>query len=138
MYKNKQIHSYSDSDRSMTTNKRKVGGYYEDLAAAYLKKKGYVILEQNFTCRQGEIDLIVRDGNTYVFVEVKYRRNLSSGYPEEAVGNAKQRTICRAALYYLKKYVRSVDVPCRFDVTTVLGNGKIHHIPNAFPYEGRW
>ena len=56
-------------------NRRKEGAYYENLVAEYLKTQGYEILEKNYRCRIGEIDLIAKEGETLVFVEVKYRRN---------------------------------------------------------------
>ena len=70
-------------------------------AAAYLKKKGYRILEANFRCRFGEIDLIARDGAYLVFIEVKYRSSLKDGDSLEAVNRGKQRKIIRVAEYYL-------------------------------------
>ena len=70
-------------------------------AAAYLKKKGYRILEANFRCRFGEIDLIARDGAYLVFIEVKYRSSLKDGDSLEAVNRRKQRKIIRVAEYYL-------------------------------------
>ena len=69
-------------------------------AAAYLKKKGYQILEANFRCRFGEIDLIARDGGYLVFIEVKYRSS-PTGDSLEAVNRRKQRKIIRVAEYYL-------------------------------------
>ena len=59
------------------------GARYEELAAAFLEKQGYVILEKNFFCRTGEIDIIAREGDTLVFVEVKYRKDLAAGDPAD-------------------------------------------------------
>lgn len=119
----------------MRENKRAKGGLYEQKAAAYLKKQGYVILETNYRCRQGEIDLIAREGETLVFVEVKYRSRTGSGDPSEAVDGKKQSRISRCALYYLMKR-GVVDVPCRFDVICVTGkDGKLTWYPNAFDYQ---
>ena len=66
-------------------NKREVGAAYEEAAAVFLEKNGVRILERNFRCRQGEIDLIGRDGEYLVFFEVKYRKNADAGLPAEAV-----------------------------------------------------
>ena len=85
-------------------------------AAAYLKKKGYRILEANFRCRFGEIDLIARDGAYLVFIEVKYRSSLKDGDSLEAVNRRKQRKIIRVAEYYLCMHQEKADLPCRFDV----------------------
>lgn len=116
-------------------NKRAVGTAYEKTAGEYLKKQGYQILEYNFRCRSGEIDIIARDGEYLVFVEVKYRRNAGSGNPLEAVDVRKQRTISRTALYYCMKHGYGETTPCRFDVAAVLG-GEICLIKNAFEYQG--
>ena len=108
-----------------------VGNQYEALAAEYLQKEGYDIIERNFHCRQGEIDLIARDGNTLVFVEVKYRKDLTAGEPAEAVDARKQARILRTARYYMTRYHISEDTPCRFDVVAVLGSN-VRLIRDAF------
>ena len=84
---------------------RRRGTYYENLAAEYLMQKGFQILHRNFCSRVGEIDLVARQKDYLVFVEVKYRRDPGSGAPAEAVNQKKQRAISRTALYYkLRKY----------------------------------
>lgn len=118
----------------MTVNKRKIGAQHEQKAGAYLEEKGYEILEFNYRCRQGEIDIIAKDGEYLVFCEVKYRSGLGAGYPAEAVDYKKQRTISRCALFYLTKQ-KLLDAPCRFDVISMSGN-QIEHIENAFDYIG--
>ena len=112
-------------------NKRKTGKEYERLASDYLIRKGYIILEQNFSCRSGEIDLICLDKRELVFVEVKYRSMGRSGGSLEAVNVRKQIQISRTAIYYLMKTGRSMDCPCRFDVVGIDGVS-ISHIENAF------
>lgn len=112
-------------------NKRAVGGHYERLAAGYLQDHGAVILERNYRCRSGEIDLIVRDGRYLVFVEVKYRRDAGKGYPEEAVDCYKQQHIFRAAQYYLYSNRYGENTPCRFDVVSIMGS-EIRWIRDAF------
>ena len=112
-------------------NKRQTGSRYEETAAAFLTSKGYRVLERNFRCRQGEIDLIARDGNDLVFVEVKFRRGKGQGLPEEAVDFRKQEKIRQAARYYLYRNGYEEDTACRFDVVGIL-NGQIRLIRNAF------
>ncbi len=116
-------------------NKRRVGSQYEKLAGEYLLSCGYEIVEYNFRCRMGEIDIIARDGNYLVFCEVKYRVGASKGHPAEAVGLSKQRVISKCAAYYLMTR-RLTDIPCRFDVVSVEGK-EITLIKNAFEYAGR-
>lgn len=110
---------------------REQGRRYEVFAAEYLKKQGYRILEQNFYCRQGEVDLIARDGKVLVFIEVKYRKTLHSGTPAEAVNRRKQQKIRQAARYYLYRKNYGEDIPCRFDVVSIAGE-KISVIRDAF------
>ena len=114
-------------------NRRKEGAYYENLVAEYLKTQGYEILEKNYRCRIGEIDLIAKEGETLVFVEVKYRRNDKMGDPKEAVDRKKQEKISMTASYYLMRECGRMDIPCRFDVAAVLGE-QIEVVKNAFEY----
>ncbi len=111
------------------------GDRAEDRAGDFLKQNGVRILERNFRCRTGEIDIIGSDDGIYVFFEVKYRRNGSSGRPFEAVGFAKQRKICRAADFYRMKMGLSEDAGFRFDVISILGDD-ISWYKNAFYYTG--
>ena len=115
-------------------NKRQVGTEKENLAAEYLKKKGYFIIEKNYRVRQGEIDLIARDGMCIVFVEVKYRTNGRSGDALEAVTGAKIRQISKMALFYLNQKKISIDnTSIRFDVIGINGD-MVTHIENAFDF----
>ena len=90
-------------------NKRQVGTEKEKLAAEYLKKKGYFIIEKNYRVRQGEIDLIARDSTWYRVIEVKYRADGRSGDALEAVTGAKIRQISKTALFYLNQKKMSID-----------------------------
>ncbi len=114
-------------------NKRKGGSNRERLAAQYLTEKGMRILEANFRCRQGEIDLIGRHQGYLVFVEVKYRSAAEKGYALEAVDHRKQRRICRVADYY--RYARGLgdETGVRYDVVGIQGS-EIQWIQNAFPH----
>mgnify|MGYP002509625113 CR=1 FL=1 len=111
-------------------NHREIGSRYEHIAGAYLEEKGYKILEYNYHCRLGEIDLIARDGEYLVFCEVKYRKGCVAGSPVEAVDVYKQRKLWKTAEYYLLRH-RLYDVPCRFDVIGIEDN-RITLIQNAF------
>ena len=118
----------------MTYNKRQVGTEKEKLAGAYLEKNGYEIIEYNFRCRQGEIDIIAKDGEYIVFCEVKYRSGTKSGTPFDAVDYKKQMKISRCALFYITKQ-KLADIPCRFDVVSVT-DSEIKVLKNAFDYVG--
>lgn len=120
-------------NRGETSSKR-TGLYYEVQAAALLQEQGYEILEKNFRCPAGEIDLIAKDGEYLCFVEVKYRSEERAGRPEEAVDGKKQKRISRAALYYLMKQGFGDTTPCRFDVVGIL-DGDIRIIKNAFSFK---
>ena len=117
----------------MRLNKREVGASHEKLAGAYLETQGYLILEYNFRSRRSEIDIVARDGEYLVFVEVKYRSDERNGDPLEAVDVRKQKRICQAARYYLMIHHLNMDTPCRFDVAAVRGQ-KVELVKNAFYY----
>ena len=114
-------------------NKREKGSKYEALAVDYIKNKGYKILELNYRCKQGEIDIIAQDGKYIVFIEVKYRASASYGSAANAVFFRKQQNISRVAAFYLLRRNMTEDTPCRFDVIAIDGN-MIHHYENAFDY----
>jgi len=113
------------------SNKRQTGTAYEEQAARWLENRGIRVIEKNYRCRQGEIDLIARDGKYLVFVEVKYRSSTEKGYPAEAVDARKQRRITRAAAFYCYEHRFCEDQPCRFDVVSILGD-EITYYKNAF------
>ena len=111
-------------------NKREVWVRGETAARDYLRAKGYAILEENYAGQIGEIDIIAKEGETIVFVEVKARENTDFGYPIEAVTPQKVRKICRTAEQYLVQH-RLLGKDVRFDVVSVL-RGEIEHIESAF------
>lgn len=122
---------------------KRTGSRGEALAARFLEKKGYTLLEWNYHSRYGEIDMIAADGQYILFVEVKTRGQNSLGRPAEAVDQRKQKKLMRTAVDYLQKHPAgcSADYPAdlqpRFDVVEVILPGgsaeaEIHHIPNAF------
>lgn len=105
----------------------------EDIAIKFLRKKGHKILFRNYKTPLGEADIITKDNETIVFVEVKTRSNESFGQPFESVDYRKQERLKKIALYYLKQ--NGMESPVRFDVISILSrNGKdeINHIVEAF------
>jgi putative endonuclease len=105
----------------------------QNFAEKYLRGLGYKIIAKNFNTRWGEIDIIAKDGDCFVFVEVKTRRDDSFGAPEEAVTKTKQRHLLAAAQIYLAKIFRKDD-PWRVDVIALTGDGvnfAVNHIKNA-------
>jgi putative endonuclease len=117
---------------------RLLGDRGERAAARFLRRRGLRVLVRGYRTRFGEIDLIARDGDTLVFVEVKSRRR---GVPAEAVTEEKQRRISLAALHFLRKH-ELLDVRCRFDIVAIVwpdegGEPQIEHIPSAFEAVGR-
>ncbi|MBI5665923.1 MAG: YraN family protein [Nitrospirae bacterium] len=95
----------------------RLGERGEGLAVQFLKNKGYKIITQNYKTRIGEIDIIARDGDTLVFVEVKTRESIAYGKPFEAVNYFKKKKISNVAMLYLKK-LKEIP-PCRFDVVSI-------------------
>jgi len=105
----------------------------EEIAAAFLEKKGYVILEKNWRQWKNEIDLIAMDGKYLVIVEVKTRQSNFFGEPETAVTREKQRALIRAANAYVR--YRNIPSEVRFDILSIIiskTSEQIHHIVDAF------
>ncbi len=113
-----------------------VGRAFEEKASAFLEEQGVRILERNFRCRQGEIDLVGIHEGCLVFVEVKYRRNERSGMPEEAVGAGKQMKICRVSDYFRIRNKNYQDMQVRYDVVAI-GGEEIRWYKNAFFYRNQ-
>jgi putative endonuclease len=118
----------------MQNKQQKFGEKGESLAAWYLKKNGYKIIEQNYRTQLGEIDIIAKEKKTLVFVEVKARRSTRFGNPKWAVTPKKQRKISMVALYYLKT-TNQTSAKARFDVVSITSNQdqpQIEIVKNAF------
>ena len=117
-------------------DKRSLGRWGEERAARYLKLRAYKILEMNYSCRMGEIDLIARKGRFIVFVEVKLRKNDSFAQGREYVNYAKQQRIITTAQLYLQEH--ECELQPRFDVIEIYapegasGPVSIEHIEDAF------
>jgi putative endonuclease len=129
-----RIKAESTDPETAQLSQKERGKAGEDLAAAYLNKQGYKILERNYRTPLGEIDLIARHRGLLVFVEVKTRSGTRFGAGQDAVHHAKQARLRKLADYYLKQK-RLGEVAVRFDVVAILlaGSGaKIEIIQNAF------
>lgn len=98
------------------TDKQYSGQAAEKLAQTYLLKKGFVFIDKNYHCRHGEIDLIFKDNDTIVFIEVRFRRQVNFGSACESIDNKKQQKIIKTAEYYLYYHRLSESVTSRFDV----------------------
>ena len=115
-------------------NKIEDGLYGQEEAAKYLQAQGMSLIEANFRIPSAEIDLIMKDDDYIVFVEVKYRRDTRYGLPREAIGYHKQKKIKKAALHYIARR-RLSNQDFRFDVVELLETGSglsINHIKDAF------
>lgn len=108
---------------STAQQRRALGDYGEGVAERLLVGQGMVLLDRNWRCREGEVDLVLRDGPTVVFCEVKTRRSAAHGHPVEAVTPAKAERLRRLAERWLEQHaMRRVDV--RIDVVAVLQDGR--------------
>jgi putative endonuclease len=118
----------------MTVERQTFGKTGEDLAVAELERRGYAIVARRYRTRHGEIDIVAREGETTVFVEVKARTTVEFGTAAEAVTRRKQRQLASMATDYLARN-QLTYAPCRFDVVAVDGTGETALItvyPNAF------
>jgi putative endonuclease len=118
-----------------------IGSLAEEIAACFLRMRGYSVLERNYRFLRKEIDVVAEKGGRLVFVEVKFRGSVARGLPREAVDARKMRHIVLAARGYLSERRRESS-PCRFDVIEVrLGRGGtalvVEHVAGAFDAEGR-
>ncbi|MFC5078627.1 hypothetical protein VTH8203_00531 [Vibrio thalassae] len=116
-----------------SVNKRAVGKNYETLAKDYLGRQGLVALAENYTAKCGELDLVMQDGSTLVFVEVKYRQSTQYGLAQEMVTPSKARKLQKAAtLWLLQNGLSPYDTDFRFDVVAIHQQGNdINWIKNA-------
>lgn len=115
-------------------NTKKLGTLGEAVACAYLQKKGFILHAHQYRSGSLELDLVMQEAEVLVFVEVKTRKKFAFGLPEESVSTAKQKHLIAAAEAYLYQHFEEPP-PCRFDVVTVIPDGKsyqIKHFQNAF------
>jgi putative endonuclease len=122
-------------------DRRELGDRSEQLAARYLRRQGLRILEMNHRCQLGEIDIVAKEGETVVFVEVKSKTSRERGRPEEMITAAKRRKLTDLASAYLGRRGRRRG-SARFDVVTILwgpgGEKTLKYYRNAFDAEGGW
>ncbi len=124
-----------DTDNVNTSNQQ-MGRAGENQARAFLVDKGYRWLASNFRTRWGEIDLVMKDADTIVFVEVKNRQNTRYGQPAEAVQHWKVKHLVKASLIFVMRN-GWLDHAIRYDIVSIT-NGRIQHIPNAFQAGGEY
>ena len=119
----------------MSIWRRQRGQRGEGLAVAYLRQQGYGIVQQNYRCRSGEIDIIAWDGSTLVFVEVKTKSQLAFGAPQAMVDRAKQKKMVQMAMIYVQQQALH-NTPLRFDVVAIIlrpgSDPEVTHLPAAF------
>ena len=119
----------------MSDERQQLGQEGERLAEVYLRSRGLKTLDRRYSTPVGELDLVMRDGRTIVFVEVKTLSSRRWADPEGTVGLPKQKKIARCAQWYLR-HKRYEDRPCRFDVVGVIlpedGEPEVDHMPDAF------
>ncbi len=113
----------------------RTGDVYERQAIIHLLDRGLEILERNFTCKVGEIDVVCRNQSELIFVEVRYRSNPDYASAVESVTLSKQRKLIRAAQVYLQQHPELAQLACRFDVIAITPGGDKDHVqwlPHAF------
>jgi len=115
----------------VTQARRALGQRGEDAVAAWYESQGYEIVVRNWRCREGELDLVVRDGRTFVFCEVKTRTTDAFGAPVEAITRTKQMRLRRLAAKWLEDDAPLRPTDIRFDVASVLA-GEIEVLEGAF------
>ena len=103
-------------------NKRDIGDKHEAFAVEVIKNAGFEVVDKNYLCKLGEVDIIARSGQNLVFVEVRYRRSENYGGALQSVDKKKQRRIALAANHYLQKHKLTNKVACRFDVFAITGS----------------
>ncbi len=133
-YNHRGLTTDTDHGHEPRREKEELGRKGEDRALRFLKKKGYRIIEQNYVCKMGEMDIIAKEKDTLVFVEVKTRTSIAFGPPQLAVTPFKQRQLSKVALHFLKEK-KLEDIKARFDVVAILlppEEEKIELIRNAF------
>jgi putative endonuclease len=112
----------------MTTHKKLRGDQAEDTACEYLQSQGLRLIERNFLCKRGEIDLIMQQADTTIFVEVRYRRNNLYGSGAESVDWRKQEKLLATAAHYLQSHPKAAKGACRFDVVALTTQNQRHKI----------
>lgn len=118
----------------MRTSSAARGAWAEDIACSHLMARGLRLMARNYRCRHGEIDLVMRDGVTIAFVEVRFRSRADFGSGAESVDARKRARLVSTAEHYLQRHA-SLQVECRFDIVSILQTGNTYRldwIQNAF------
>ncbi|MCD6386573.1 YraN family protein [Candidatus Sumerlaeota bacterium] len=114
-----------------------IGSWGEEIAVEFLRKKGYRIIERNFRCKRGEIDIVASEGNSLVFVEVKTRSSTQFGEPEQAVNPEKLRHLQHTAYIYLRKNkIKPGGVRFRFDIVSILADWNTRKVVSIKLFKG--
>ena len=116
-------------------NRPQEGLRWERVAESFLRQRGLKLLDRNYRCRLGELDLVMQHGGQLVFVEVRYRKSDRCGEGVETIGPAKRRRISSAAAHYLSRNRRRAVQACRFDVVSIGGADdavRVQWVRNAF------
>ena len=126
----------------MSDSRKDLGAKGEKLAIRFLKRKGYRIIQRNYKCKLGEIDIVARQDGTIIFVEVKTRQTEEFGAPQYAVNASKRKQISKVALSYIRNN-KLAEQSCRFDVIAITLTSEsrkpvIEHIENAFELSRRY
>ncbi len=119
--------------KDLLTNKR--GQWAEQLAEKHLCEKGMILVQRNYSCPRGEIDLIMMDTDTIAFIEVRYRKNQQYGGGIESIDTRKQNKLRLTAMHYLQQTDRYQEQACRFDAVIISGSPSspsVNWIKNAF------
>jgi putative endonuclease len=129
-----RVITHTDHGHETRSENKKLGKKGEEFALRFLKKRGYRIIEKNYVCKMGEMDIIAKEKDTLIFIEVKTRTSMDFGPPQLAVTQFKQRQMSKVALCFLKEK-NLEDVKARFDVVAILlnsGREEIELIKDAF------
>ncbi len=125
------IRKSPDDQHGPLADTQNIGQFYEKQALKYLQKQGLRLIEANFNCRYGELDLIMADADVLVFVEVKFRQSRAYGGAVSAVSRSKQQKLIKTAQWFMQQHQLS-NKPARFDVVAIEGENNIHWLKNAF------
>ena len=126
----------------MAMNTTQVGAWAEEIAWQHIQQHGWKLVERNFFCKGGELDIIVRKGDVLAFVEVKYRKRQTMGGALASLSSAKQRHLIHSAKVFLQRYPLLSNLDCRFDLIAISGSDSPHSqvqiqwLDNAFTTSG--
>lgn len=120
--------------KSSLLNRKQTGQKAESEALKYLQSYGLKLIAQNFSCKCGEIDIIMHDDEYLVFIEVRYRKHIHYGHPFETIDYRKQQKIINSVQYYLLKYPHAAQYPCRIDAVAIYSSSKASGMENKIEW----